>query len=53
MIAAYALGAFSAVGILGGMINHSRLEVHDASVTLVVAAGWLILIHFMIRRRNQ
>lgn len=48
LIAAYALGAFSVVGVLGGKINFDDLEVHDASITLAVAVAWLIVVHFVI-----
>lgn len=52
LIAPYALAAFSVVGILGGELSHSSLEVHYASITLAVAVGWLILICIVIWLRR-
>lgn len=51
LVAAYGLGVFSLVGILGGEINHDDLEVRDASITLAVAFAWLLLVYFAIWRR--
>lgn len=50
---AYVLGGLSVVGILGGRINHSALEVHSAFVTLMVAIGWMVFIRFMIWWRRR
>lgn len=49
----YVLGGLSMAGILGGLLNHDGLEIHDAFVTLMVAIGGMVFVRFMMWwRRN-
>lgn len=53
LAAAYALGAFSALGLLGAAENHSRLEGDVSVIVLGFAVFWVLVARFMIRRRRN
>lgn len=53
LAAAYTLGAFSALGLLGAAENHSNLEAHDSTIGLALAIVWALVVQFMIWRRRS
>lgn len=51
ILAAYALGGFSILGLLGAAETHSSAEAYDSTVGLGLAIAWVIVARLIIPRR--